>query len=144
MPCQYCGRSDKNSISIKAAGRGKWIFKDFKYNGIDRVDSNIGYTQDNCVPCCAVCNRGKRDMGLDQWLSYLHDIIEFRTKEDSNEQDIRDVQFSNKRTISPSRNDFENKEWNEADFSKNRVETRCNTPHWSLTKQGAAVCDESH
>lgn len=24
--------------------------------GIDRVDNNIGYTPDNCVPCCSPCN----------------------------------------------------------------------------------------
>jgi len=24
--------------------------------GLDRIDNNIGYTVDNCVPCCAYCN----------------------------------------------------------------------------------------
>lgn len=27
--------------------------------GLDRKDSNIGYTMDNVVPCCARCNRSK-------------------------------------------------------------------------------------
>ena len=29
--------------------------------GIDRIDSNIGYTIKNCVPCCWECNRIKGD-----------------------------------------------------------------------------------
>ena len=28
-------------------------------NGIDRVDNNIGYTEENTVPCCEFCNRAK-------------------------------------------------------------------------------------
>ena len=30
--------------------------------GIDRVDNNIGYEIDNCVPCCGKCNRMKMSM----------------------------------------------------------------------------------
>ena len=28
-------------------------------NGIDRVDNTKGYIKDNCVPCCAICNKAK-------------------------------------------------------------------------------------
>lgn len=28
----------------------------FVYNGIDRVDNDLGYTFENCVPCCRSCN----------------------------------------------------------------------------------------
>ena len=24
--------------------------------GIDRKDNNIGYTKENCIPCCTICN----------------------------------------------------------------------------------------
>jgi hypothetical protein len=27
-----------------------------KSNGVDRKYSNIGYTKDNCLPCCSKCN----------------------------------------------------------------------------------------
>lgn len=33
--------------------------KDREVNGIDRVDNSKGYTKENCVPCCQVCNRMK-------------------------------------------------------------------------------------
>ena len=36
-PCVYCGVL-------------------LEINGIDRVDSSIGYVQSNCVPCCKTCN----------------------------------------------------------------------------------------
>lgn len=30
--------------------------------GLDRLDNNIGYSIDNCVPCCRTCNRVKGDI----------------------------------------------------------------------------------
>lgn len=51
QPCFYCG--------------GYSISKQYQdqFCGIDRVDSNKGYSKDNCVPCCFSCNVMK--MGLD-------------------------------------------------------------------------------
>lgn len=31
----------------------------YTYNGVDRLDSSMGYTPDNCVPCCWECNNMK-------------------------------------------------------------------------------------
>jgi hypothetical protein len=39
LPCNYCG-----------------IIQEKGFNGIDRIDSTIGYIIDNCVSCCAMCN----------------------------------------------------------------------------------------
>ncbi len=33
-------------------------------NGIDRVDNALGYTKENTVPCCAMCNYLKKDYAL--------------------------------------------------------------------------------
>lgn len=41
-PCYYCK-----------------IIKENEINGVDRVDNSKGYSKDNCVPCCSVCNRMK-------------------------------------------------------------------------------------
>lgn len=46
--------------------------------GIDRVDSNLGYSLDNCVPCCAVCNRIK--MAHDEDFLFSHIIKMLRHK----------------------------------------------------------------
>lgn len=51
-PCVYCGDANENVLKKKK-------YKDFAYTGIDRVDNNIGYTEENTVPCCEFCNRAK-------------------------------------------------------------------------------------
>ncbi len=45
-------------------------------SGIDRVDNSVGYEVDNCVPCCGVCNRMKRDLTKDQFIDHVHKISE--------------------------------------------------------------------
>jgi hypothetical protein len=52
--CQYCG----DSLTQTKKGQGK-TSGDFRYTGIDRVDSSKGYTRDNCVSCCWLCNNMK-------------------------------------------------------------------------------------
>ena len=54
-PCIYCGSVLGNKE------RSKNNNGDFEYTGIDRVDNTIGYTVENCVPCCKFCNLAKRD-----------------------------------------------------------------------------------
>lgn len=39
--------------------------------GIDRVDSSIGYTLENCVPCCTMCNYIKLDHDLEDLNTHL-------------------------------------------------------------------------
>jgi len=35
------------------------------YNGIDRVNNTLGYTEENSVPCCKTCNLAKRTLTLE-------------------------------------------------------------------------------
>ena len=51
--CFYCGATPSN-IKKQPGHNGEFI-----YNGIDRVDSSIGYIEENCVSCCATCNKAK-------------------------------------------------------------------------------------
>ena len=44
LPCVYCGHETEDKVCR---------------NGIDRLDSFIGYTISNCVPCCGTCNLSK-------------------------------------------------------------------------------------
>lgn len=62
QPCIYCGEySDTYNGEL--------------FNGIDRINSNLGYSIDNCVPCCATCNRMKMDLDVNDWVGKMKQII---------------------------------------------------------------------
>lgn len=44
---------------------------------IDRVDSSLGYTIDNCVPACYVCNIMKYSWDRDEFLAHVVKIYRF-------------------------------------------------------------------
>jgi hypothetical protein len=67
--CFYCERPPS---MVRQARNGK--LSNFIYNGIDRVDSSKGYTKDNCVSCCKLCNKMKLDFDLKDWLSTIEKI----------------------------------------------------------------------
>jgi len=46
-----------------------------KLNGIDRLDNSKGYTPQNCVPCCEICNKAKRDLTLEEFTSWIQKLI---------------------------------------------------------------------
>lgn len=78
-PCIYCGIG--YSMQRKDIIRGR-VFSDvvLKYNGIDRVDNNQGYTLKNSAPCCSTCNMAKRTMPKDEFISWIKRIYEFNFK----------------------------------------------------------------
>lgn len=53
--CVYCGEEEKR-------------------RGIDRVDSNVGYIKENCVPCCGYCNMMKMKLDVDDFLNHIKRI----------------------------------------------------------------------
>lgn len=55
--CVYCDAAPREYKSRLKRGRGAEIIT--LMNGIDRIDSNIGYLEYNCVPCCSTCNMMK-------------------------------------------------------------------------------------
>jgi hypothetical protein len=42
----------------------------FTSNGIDRLDSSKGYTSDNCVTACKMCNVAKSNHSVDKFLGW--------------------------------------------------------------------------
>jgi len=42
--------------------------------GIDRIDSNGGYTLENSVPCCTTCNKMKMALGVKEFLNHINKI----------------------------------------------------------------------
>lgn len=74
--CNYCKIEPKQyrsplgkSVSIETQIKGKYL-----YNGIDRVNNNIGYEINNCVPCCGRCNAAKNNMTLDEFKNLVYNI----------------------------------------------------------------------
>lgn len=65
--CYYCG----NLPSLIKKSRTKSNLNNYIYNGIDRMDNNLGYNLNNCVPCCEFCNRAKSGMDYDLWITFL-------------------------------------------------------------------------
>lgn len=57
-PCYYCGDLQEN------------------FNGIDRINPNIGYTLKNSVSCCTMCNYMKNHFKLESFIERCKKITE--------------------------------------------------------------------
>ena len=66
--CHYCGIEP--SVHKSEIKYNKTDIE-FLRNGIDRKDSMIGYTKENTVACCAMCNRMKMAFHIDPWLKQI-------------------------------------------------------------------------
>ena len=71
-PCAYCGQPP-SQIMWDSGANGAYI-----YNGVDRKNPKLGYTLDNCVSCCGICNKAKGSMTYEAWLAWIDRIIVFR------------------------------------------------------------------
>lgn len=40
----------------------------------NKMDSTKGYTSENCVPCCGICNRSKMDMSYQDFLAWVEKV----------------------------------------------------------------------
>ena len=49
-------------------------------NGIDRINSSIGYIKDNCVACCELCNSMKLDYPINDFLNHINEIYNCQNK----------------------------------------------------------------
>lgn len=78
LPCYYCGASDGNSTTVPSKVVGDVLLKDFRYNGLDRIDNAIGYRESNCVPCCIICNRAKNSMSYSDFIHWINSMIKYR------------------------------------------------------------------
>jgi len=73
--CTYCGEPPSQIVN-KPKHNGIFI-----YNGIDRLDNSKGYTKNNSVPCCKVCNLMKRTLSCKEFISkvkqiYKHSVVD--------------------------------------------------------------------
>lgn len=65
--CFYCGAEPKETSH---ANLPEWSTP-AKLNGIDRIDNNIGYTIENSVSSCYICNRGKMNLSLQEFKEWI-------------------------------------------------------------------------
>lgn len=73
--CHYCGAKPSNSVAkIK---KNKSMNGDYIFNGIDRKDNAAGYTIENSLPCCKICNYAKRTLSYDEFIAYLNRVHNF-------------------------------------------------------------------
>lgn len=68
MNCTYCG-------AVPSACRyRKTLNGSFTFNGLDRLDSSLGYTIKNVVTCCKACNRAKQQMTESAFRSWVRRV----------------------------------------------------------------------
>lgn len=63
--CFYCGQAPSTKMHVSNGLK----------NGIDRIDSTIGYEINNVVPCCRICNDMKGALSKELFLSKIKDIV---------------------------------------------------------------------
>lgn len=66
--CWYCN-SDPSRIV-----ESSW--DSILVNGVDRIDSNLGYQDDNVVSCCQHCNYAKRKMSQSDFISLCRKVVD--------------------------------------------------------------------
>lgn len=75
--CFYCGASPTAERAPSSAKKGKCVSGGaYVYNGVDRVDSSVGYTVENAVSCCATCNRMKGVLSQADFIAKARQIVE--------------------------------------------------------------------
>lgn len=76
--CYYCGIQPFNNYNYflkrKNASQDAKDNGNFIYNGIDRVNSNLPHTLNNCVTCCYTCNKAKSDRNIDDFYKYIKNL----------------------------------------------------------------------
>jgi len=86
-PCHYCGvtgsnvkkdiRRDLHKGEVKYSVVSDTVIR---FNGIDRIDSNAGYTDINCVSCCKDCNTAKNSLTENEFRMLVRRIYEHWAK----------------------------------------------------------------
>jgi hypothetical protein len=77
--CFYCGVEPFNVHECNKYAKvriSEW--GNYLYNGVDRLDSNLGYINNNCVPCCVICNRAKSNMPIKDFILDLQRVVQYQ------------------------------------------------------------------
>ena len=78
--CYYCGREP--SSVYKRGREAKLADNSFLlYNGIDRMNNSLGYTKENSITCCGICNSAKSDRDIRDFIDWIKVVYEYRAKD---------------------------------------------------------------
>lgn len=66
--CYYCGSLPMTKVYHKHKKITHY------FNGLDRIDSNYGYSLNNVVSCCKICNRAKLNMNINDFKNWIKQI----------------------------------------------------------------------
>lgn len=65
--CYYCGNLPRVPTAYKNSKRKD----EYVVNGIDRINSSIGYVASNVVPCCSICNIAKASLSIKEFGEWI-------------------------------------------------------------------------
>lgn len=77
MNCYYCNSEPENT-KMNIYNNGHYV-----YNGLDRVNNDLGYTENNVLPCCKTCNFAKRGLSITEFKLWIQKLVK-RAKENYN------------------------------------------------------------
>ncbi len=77
LPCYYCGNVPKKLERTDWAARNDFLIA----NGIDRINSDCGYTIKNVVPCCGDCNYAKSNLKQAEFFQLIGRIYKLHVNE---------------------------------------------------------------
>lgn len=72
--CRYCGCEP--SFIKDRNGKHSYLGKPYIYNGIDRVNNDLGYVIENCAPCCRVCNIAKAGVSERDFIDWCRKVVQ--------------------------------------------------------------------
>lgn len=98
--CYYCRCESRLTSGDLLKKRGDTKQPPIRYNGIDRLDPNIGYQLDNCVPCCPKCNYMKHVMQEQEFLDQVEKIYKFKIDKSSTTiENVSNIDISEQSTL---------------------------------------------
>ncbi|UVX70479.1 MAG: type II restriction endonuclease [Bacteriophage sp.] len=68
QPCIYCGEIPNVTKTSTYKNKSE------KITGIDRIDPSKGYSMNNCVPCCKMCNIMKNKFSEEEFIDKVKSI----------------------------------------------------------------------
>jgi len=69
--CGYCGSGPSNTLKYQGLK--------FKYNGLDRINNEVGYQLGNVIPSCSFCNSLRGPMKWKTWAGFLDAVVRTRS-----------------------------------------------------------------